>query len=215
MACLFLLRHAQPVSDGVKRFVGQTDLPLSEQGRRQAAWWRGRLRRVAFCRIVASDLIRARETAEIIAAGTRQRVEPVPGLREIHLGSWENKPLAEIRDSFHDQWRARGEDLAGFRPPGGESFNDLQGRVVPIVNGIMAAAAGDVLAVAHAGVNRVLLCTVLGIPLARLFNIDQDPVALNIVDFEVSRTRVRVINLTPDVLAQTGWADACPTDMPH
>lgn len=212
MACLYLMRHARSKSDGNRRYLGQTDPPLSTQGRRQADGCRDRLQSIVFSRIVSSDLRRARETAEIIAGPTPLRVEAVAALREIHLGDWENRTFAEVRGHHPDQWRARGSDLAGFRPPGGESFQDLRRRVVPAFDAIMQSAVGNVLAVAHAGVNRVLLCDLLKIPLQRLFGLAQDPTGLNIIDFDPPEPRVLVINLAPEVLARAGWLAAADTD---
>jgi probable phosphoglycerate mutase len=205
-----LVRHAQPLSDGVKRFVGQCDPPLSETGRTQAAWWRDRLRHVEFTRIVSSDLKRARQTARIMAGKRAPQLELAPGLREIYLGAWENQPLSRIRDRFPEQWHARGSDLAGYRPPGGESFGDVQQRVMPLIDDIMATAGSDVLAVAHAGVNRVLLCTLLGMPLQRLFDLEQHPAGMNLIDFSSARPRVKAVNLAPGILVRIGWADAPP-----
>lgn len=214
MACLYLMRHASSQSDGGRRYLGQTDPLLSAEGRRQAGACRDRLRSIGFSRIVSSDLRRAHQTAETIAGGSLG-VEAIAALREIHLGAWENRTFGEIRRSHPDQWHARGNDLAGFRPPGGESFEDLRRRVVPAVRAIMESAAGNVLAVAHAGVNRVLLCDLLEIPLQRLFGLAQDPTGLNIIDFAPSEPRVLVINLAPEVLARAGWLAADDTNVPY
>ena len=74
--------------------------------------------------------------------------------------------------------------MAHTRPEGGESFADVQARVWPAFEGIAAQAqgkAGATLVVAHAGVNRVLLCRLLGMPLAHLFRLGQDYCGLNLI----------------------------------
>ncbi len=213
MARLFLMRHGRTADDGVKRFVGQTDPPLGAAGRRQAAWWRERLKGIGFARIVSSDLARARETAEIIAGRRQPRVEPRAALREIHLGAWENRTLAEVRQTLPEEWHARGRDLPGFRPPGGESFGDLQRRVAPEADGLLAAGA-DILVVAHAGVNRVILCGIMGLPLSRLFTLAQDHACLNLLEAHPSGPRVTALNLAPDLLAELAIAETAETAAP-
>jgi probable phosphoglycerate mutase len=197
------MRHGRPHGDDARRFLGQTDVPLDERGRRQAAWWEKRLRCIPFSRMVTSDLARARESADIIAGDrNRPRVEPLPSLREIRLGDWENRTFQAIRQEFPSQWQARGRDLEGFRPPGGESFGDLRRRVVPVVQAMLAADNGPLLVMAHAGVNRVILCDLLGIPLSRLFALAQDHACLNLIEAHPPGPRIRALNLAPGLLAE-------------
>ncbi|MBI5896369.1 MAG: histidine phosphatase family protein, partial [Desulfobacterales bacterium] len=88
----------------------------------------------------------------------------------------------------------RGRDLEGYRPPGGESFGDLRSRVVPAFERIIAQATANILIVGHAGVNRVILCHLLGMPLAHLFRLGQDYAGLNIIEPHAAECRVLAIN---------------------
>ncbi len=101
-----------------------------------------------------------------------------PDWREIALGAFEGLSPAQARDRFPEEFRRRGEDFAGFRPPGGESFADLAARVAPAFGRLAAGAAGPLLLVGHAGVHRVLLCGLLGLPLKNLFRLPQDHAGL-------------------------------------
>ena len=204
MRRLFLLRHGRPDGDDLRRFLGQTDLTLGDRGRRQAAWWRERLGQIEFSRIVTSDLIRASETADIIAGRNRQPIEPLAALREIHLGDWENRLFSEIQQSAPQLWSARGRNLGGFRPPGGESFEDLQRRVAPVARNLFSQDGENILVVAHAGVNRVILGDLLGMPLSRIFSLAQDYCCLNLIETHPSGMRVRALNLAPEVLTDLG-----------
>ncbi|GBC59421.1 alpha-ribazole phosphatase [Desulfonema ishimotonii] len=178
---IFLMRHGQTESDGQKRFIGQTDLPLSPEGAAQIRGWRDALASVEFAGIFCSDLTRTRESARILAEGRGADVRAVPELREIDLGEWDGLPMSEVRARFPDAWQERGENLAGYRPPGGESFADVQARAVPAFERIAARTDGNLLIVAHAGVNRVILCHILGMPLSRLFRLGQDYACLNTI----------------------------------
>jgi probable phosphoglycerate mutase len=179
---IFLLRHGDLGPEASSRFIGRTDLPLSKLGRAQARWWREDLARTSWSRIVASDLSRCRETAAILAEGQAVVVEERPEVREIDLGQWDGLTREDIKTRFAEEYRLRGLDLAGYRPAGGESFEDLDRRVWPMFEDLCRSRPGNILVVTHGGVNRVIICHLLGIPLNNLFRIGQDFGALNIVE---------------------------------
>jgi len=198
------MRHGQVDQVTPRRFLGQRDVPLDAEGERQAEAVGRALPRfvprsldAAFC----SDLVRARETARRVlahcaqaqwakapdAAGGREggdrplAAAPTPLLREIALGQWEGLTVAEVCDRFPGQYEGRGADVAGYRPDGGESFADVQARAVRFLASL-APLTGTVLAVAHGGFNRALLCHVTGRALADLFSIPQDYCCVNVLD---------------------------------
>jgi probable phosphoglycerate mutase len=193
---IFLLRHGETAGDGRRRFIGQADLPLSPEGRRQALAWRRWFAGQRLVGIYASDLRRSQETARMVA-GRGPAPEVLPALREIHLGQWEGLEMEAVRRQCPEDFQRRGADLAGFRPPGGESFGDLQARVWPAFQGLAARNPGDLLIVAHAGVIRVLVCRLLGMPLAHLFLLGQDPGALTILQRREGGIRLQALNLPP------------------
>lgn len=199
MTLLYLLRHGEiewPEADG---FIGRTDAPLSVQGRRQARAWNYKLRSLEFKGLWSSDLQRATETAAIVFAGRAVAVRSGRELRELDLGEWDGLSRRRVRERHPDLWHARGQDLAGFRPPGGESFSDLQERVLRFVQPIAAEAAGPVCLVTHAGVIRVLMCHGLQMPLSNLFRIRLDYGSLSVVAYEPNRFEVCALNLKPPV----------------
>src|SRR5437660_1424240 len=88
---LWLVRHGLTEWYTQQRFCGQSDIPLSAQGRAQALWLAQRLQGETISAICTSDLVRARETAEIIAH-LRIPAVPIrmsPEWREIDFGDWE------------------------------------------------------------------------------------------------------------------------------
>ena len=191
---IFLFRHGAVEGSGEKVFVGRTDLPLGEEGRRQAQSWRDHFAGRLPGRIVASPLARAAAFARIVSGNGAQKVEVHSAFCEIDLGRWDGKPMAEIRNCDPAAWQARGEDFAGFRPPGGENFSDLRGRVVPAFLRLVEETGTDLLMVCHAGVNRVILCHLLGMPLENLFRIGQDPGCLNVIEKGPEGFRVAAVN---------------------
>lgn len=200
---IYLMRHGDirpmqggaPQNAGEKRYIGQTDIPLNERGRARAKQWRDDLLNVNFDRIICSDLSRTRETATIISGRRTIPVEELSAFREIHMGQWDGQLMSAIKTRFFDEWRKRGETIASFRPPGGESFMDLLERSLPAFFEIAPFRHENVLIVAHAGVNRVLLCHFSGIPLDYIFTIKQDYSCLNLLSFSGS-WKVSAINQT-------------------
>jgi probable phosphoglycerate mutase len=87
--------------------------------------------------------------------------------------------------------------MENWRPPGGESFADCRVRVMEALRRILNCCQGNILVVGHAGVNRLILCDILGIPVANLHNIGQDYGCLNIIDYSGKHVRVNLLNYTP------------------
>jgi probable phosphoglycerate mutase len=196
---IYLFRHGQTMAiDGQRRFIGQTELPLSDVGRQQADRWRQALAGIVFDRIICSPLSRCRDTAAILARGRKVNPEVAEGLVEIHLGEWEGLAMTAVRQRYPEAWQQRGEWPDAYRPPGGESFSDVLDRAWPVFEELLAAAEANLAVVAHAGVNRALLCRLLGMPLANLFRLAQDPSALNLIDNCGTPARVAGLNLTLD-----------------
>ena len=137
---IYLLRHGEVDRHYAGRYVGQVDAPLSDKGVEQASYWRHQLDVPSFSSIYCSDLARSLRTAEIIVGNSRQSVKIIPSLREISLGEWDGVLIDEIRARFPIQWQERGNDLEGYRPPGGESFADLATRVIPTFRTILDQA---------------------------------------------------------------------------
>lgn len=203
---VYLMRHGQTIPETPWRFLGQRDAALSDAGRTQAASWRDALSGVDFVGAWCSDLARCRDTAAIVLEGRGFAAAPVAGLREISLGEWDGLSVADVKSRSPGLYEARGADIAAFRPPGGESFADLSGRAWTALETLLAAAGtGDtpeakLLVVAHAGVNRVLMARVLGMPLENLFRLDQDHGCLNILSFGSGEPRLMRANLAPGTL---------------
>ena len=191
---IYLLRHAEIERTSPRRFLGQSDIPLNQSGIDQARRLRAALAAIPFARIVASPLKRAMQTAMLATGCSPADIEPVPALREIDLGAWEGLTVAEVQQRFPGGYEERGRDLARYRPAKGESFADLSDRALPALLEIGRFTSGPILVVAHAGVNRVLLCHLLQRPLAQLLDIPQEYACINILHRVDDTLQVRAIN---------------------
>lgn len=192
---IYLIRHGSiQVADDQHRYIGQVDLPLNEIGVDQAQALQQRFEHAVIHSIYCSDLSRSQQTAEIIATHKKTTITVRKDLREINLGEWENCTFAEIMQRFPQQFKARGKDIGYYSIPGGESFAQCSQRVVATFHDIMSTSHGNILIVGHAGVNRLLLCYMLGIPIGNLFRISQDFGCLNIIYCNHSRYCLKLMN---------------------
>lgn len=197
---IYLLRHGAVRSvEGGKRYTGWQDVALSDIGLQQAGIWADFFSGIALDAICCSDLSRCLETARMIGKRCSLEPKPFPELREVSLGAWEGQRFDTIRSRCPRAYQERGERIADHRPPGGESFHDLQARVWPLFEAIANRCSGHRLIVTHAGVIRVLLCRLLGLPLENLFRLGQTYGALNIVEVRPANRRILALNLHPDI----------------
>ena len=194
---IYLLRHGEIVDGNKKRYIGQTDVPLSSKGLAQAFWWRKELSHIVFEVVYSSDLIRAMDTAKSVANILESNIHVMPQLREIDLGDWDGETMENIKTRFPDSWKERGRRIDSFKTPDGESFQDLHDRVIPVFQTIISEMTGNVLIVAHAGVNRIILCHALEKPIKELFSIPQEYAALNLVEAQKGVPIVSTMNRTP------------------
>jgi alpha-ribazole phosphatase len=192
---LYLVRHGKVVQpDDQRRYLGQHEVPLSPEGEQQARHLARRFAHVRLGALVSSDLGRAVRTAELIAQSAHVPVVARSDLREIAMGAWEGRTFREVAQAEPEAFRARGEDLANYQVPGGESFAQCGRRAVAALEDLLANTTGTLLIVGHAGVNRLLLCHLLGMPVANLFRLGQDYACLNVIQCGSAGFQVKLVN---------------------
>jgi probable phosphoglycerate mutase len=194
---VFLVRHGATALTAEDRFAGSTDVPLSDDGRRQAASLAERLKGETIDAVYASPLLRTMETARIVAAPHGMAPVPEPALREIAYGRWEGLTRSEVETAFAAEYSIWEEDPFTIAPVGGESGVNVLNRALPVVRRIIEQHRHrSVLVVSHKGTNRLLISSLLGFDVRGYRDrLDQSPAALTILDFmnEV-RPRLRLFN---------------------
>jgi probable phosphoglycerate mutase len=181
---LYYVRHGETDWNRDQRYQGQQDIPLNATGRSQAVR-NGRAlaealgKEAAAIDYVASPLLRARETMEIMRAelGLPPRgYRTDDRLREIHYGHWEGELWNELPAKDPKGFAAREADKWGWRPTGGESYRDLSERVA----GWLGEVERDAVVAAHGGVMRVLRGLSMRLQPAEIFLLDvpQDKVLI-------------------------------------
>lgn len=160
---IYFARHGQSEAN-VLRVISNRGLvhPLTELGRAQAAALAESLHGRPIVRIYTSPLLRARQTAEIVASALGVPVEEADALREPDCGEAEGRDDAEawaLNAGCWTAWRAGQHD---HRVPGGESLLDIRARFVPFVERLAAAPqSGDLLLIGHGMLYHTLLPLVL------------------------------------------------------
>ena len=196
---VFMIRHGATVLSAEDRFAGATDVELSDEGREQAHRLADRLSDEEIIAVYASPLGRTFETAQILAGPHKLEVERRDGFREISHGRWEQLTRREVEEKFPEEAAEWEKDPYTFAPLGGESGLAVTARALPTLIEIVRDHAGErVLVVSHKGTIRLLLSSLLGFdPRRYRDNLDQNPAALNIVDFkDPSRARLTLFNDT-------------------
>jgi 2,3-bisphosphoglycerate-dependent phosphoglycerate mutase len=196
----WVVRHGESTWNILGRYQGQADVPLSLEGRLQAAMLAERLTGQTFAAVYSSDLVRAFDTALAVA----ERLEgcpPVqidPGLREIDVGELSGKDTPQLRLEHADYLAALRADPWATRRPGGESMKDLYLRAGASFQVMRERHPGErVLVFTHGGVVRVAVGLALG-------GVPQNAWAR----LSVTNTSVTRVLLTPTGGTLLGFNDA-------
>jgi len=146
---VFLIRHGETERSVTRRHTGRTDIPLTEEGRRQAKRVGARLAGERFALVLVSPLQRALETARLAGFAIGEAIDLEPDLVEWDYGAYDNRTAVEVR-----------RERPGWTPweggfPGGETLEDLEARADRVLTRIRPVQ-GDVALFAHGHILRVV-----------------------------------------------------------
>jgi len=156
---LILLRHGRTGFLG--RYVGSSDVPLSEDGREQILDLRPNLGTMKIDAMLVSPMLRCTESARLLDLGLPMQLDP--DLREIDFGRWEGKTFAEIEAQDPDLVQDWASGAVDFCFPDGEATAGFASRMDAVKNRLLASDVQTMLLVAHGGVIRSLICGLLGL----------------------------------------------------
>jgi broad specificity phosphatase PhoE len=183
MAKLILARHGETVWNVEKIYRGRTAVDLDEMGIKQAELLGRYLSNWELEAIYCSPLKRALDTANIIARYQKVGVHVAEGLIDFDYGAWQSLPEQEAKrlyPTLHNEWHNSPHKV---RMPGGESLQDVRRRAIEVVNYVLSKYQGSVLLVSHRVVNKVLICSLLGLDNSHFWNIKQDVGGITIFDY--------------------------------
>jgi alpha-ribazole phosphatase len=159
-----LIRHGSIGCDLYQRLIGSTDVPLSEEGRRQSQRLTAAFQERSHSTFYCSPLRRARETARAALDPYPAEMVIDPDLREIDFGQWEGMTFEQVNTRNADAVSRWASGAVDFTFPGGETIADFAKRVERAARRMAADETGTVVAFTHGGVIRHLICHYLGLP---------------------------------------------------
>ena len=185
---LVLVRHGVTKHTSAKRFsggLGGDNPPLSEEGLEQAraaaAWLAGLGDRVDA--VLASPVRRTRETAAVVADALDLEVELEPGFAEMEFGDWDGLTFTEVAERDQEGLDAWLGSL-DVPPPGGESFREVEQRVLGGLRRVLEQHAGrTVVVVSHVTPIKTLVAHTMGAPLDAVFRMELSPASVSVVSF--------------------------------
>jgi len=183
MTKLILARHGETVWNVEKIYRGRTDVNLDEVGIKQAELLGKYLSNWELEAIYSSPLRRALDTADIIAHYQKIGVHIVDGLIDFDYGEWQSLPEQEVKRLYPallNEWHYNPHKVV---MPGGESLEDVSKRAIEVVNDVLSKYQGSVVLVSHRVVNKVLICSLLGLDNSHFWNINQDVGGITIFNY--------------------------------
>ena len=196
---VLLVRHGQTPTTG-KLLPGRAaGLHLSETGQAQARAVAERLASLPTVdAIYASPLERTRETAKPIGEARGLKVRVDRGLLEADIGDWTGQELKAVRKA--PEWKAVQTYPSGFRFPGGESFVEMQNRILATLERLRAAhPGGTVVAVSHADVIKAAVAHALGTHLDLFQRIVISPCSVTAISYGGTGPIVLSVNSVGDL----------------
>lgn len=157
MKDIFLIRHGRQCSK-----YCNVDVGLDEAGRHQAQLAGARLQTYGLQKLYASELLRARETAEIINTYLELEYEVLPEIHEIDFGELTGRTNDEIQEQYRDFWLERSRHDKDLHYPGGECGADVVKRVMPQLRKLCGGREERIAVVTHGGVIRSVCAEISG-----------------------------------------------------
>ncbi len=193
MTELWLIRHGETDWNVEGRWQGHADIPLNANGIAQAVTMAEKLQWIPFAAVYASDLIRARETAVILAKKIKLPVNREPRLREIDQGEWEGMLVGEIEARYAERFQQRSKDPFSVAPPGGETALQVLTRACAAIEDIVQSYPQEEVAViGHGFVFALLRLHYQNLPKEKLWDLippNCEPYRLSVREEEVKTYR--------------------------
>lgn len=160
MLKIYLTRHGETEWNVQERMQGQKDAPLTDKGVEQALKLGKALDNIKFNAVYSSSLYRAFRTAQIISNHTNIIVSEE--LKEISFGEWEGRVFTDLVESYPQVMDNFRNDPENYFPPTGESYFDVQKRVVPFVDNVISKhKEGNILIVSHGVTAKIIILHLL------------------------------------------------------
>ena len=183
MTEIILVRHGETEWNVAEVFRGQIDIDLNETGVKQAELLSEYLSTSAIEAVYSSPLKRALKTAEIIARTHKLKVNVDPELIDFNFGKWQGLSHQEVKEKYRDLYATWITHPEQVRMPDGETLEDVSQRAIRVRNKVIENHRGTVVIVGHRVVNKVIICTLLGLGNSHFWKIRQDTCGISILSY--------------------------------
>ena len=215
MIRLILVRHGQTEwnagGDSGEHFRGRIDLGLDPTGETQAQLVADCLASLDIKAVYSSPLKRALDTARPIARAHELKVEPFQGLLDIDYGQWSGCSHSKVAVQWPETYRGWRTAPHRVEIPGGESLADVRRRVREGLTRILDCHHDEIVVlVGHQAVNKVLVCTLLGLDDGAFWRIRQDTGCINRFDYDGEAFAVLTLNEVCHLVPRPPHMDELP-----
>ncbi len=185
LARFFLVRHGETIWNKQRKYQGQSDIPLTDEGKIQAELLSKRLKHEKLDVAYASDLGRTMETAKIIAEQHDIEVIPTELMRELSFGIWEGLTYEDILQKWPQEYRSWIDNPYYEKPPEGETLSQLCERVSRfLMKAAKAYPDGRILVVSHAGPIRAVLSVLLNLKQSFFWKFKISNTSLTVIEYD-------------------------------
>jgi broad specificity phosphatase PhoE len=195
MTRIYLVRHGQTAWNKEEIFRGRTDVPLNETGLREAQLAGEYFREMEIHAIYSSPLLRALETAQKIAEVQRLEVRSLQGIIDMCFGEWEGQSLKDVQEKDGQRFQQWKNEPHLVKIPGGETLDEVRDRAMAVLDKTIQSHSGKTLLfVSHRVVNKVILCSILGLDNSHFWQIGQDTTAINLIQHRDGKYVLSLLN---------------------
>jgi broad specificity phosphatase PhoE len=198
VTAFFLIRHAACQGVGQTLWGRTPGICLNDKGARQAQCLADRFRNMTLNAIYSSPLERAQQTATALAEGMKLDVKTSDAANEINFGEWTGKTFDEL--SSDERWRHFNNHRSVTIIPGGESFLEVQNRIVKELE-TLALQHGEahVAIISHADVIRAAIAYFSAIPIDLIERFEISPCSVSVVAVDAGKATLLTLNNTGEL----------------
>ena len=185
MTRIILVRHGQTDWNNVGRIQGEVDVPLNNEGLKQAKGIASQLSVEKIDAIFSSELSRSSMTAEEIARRHKLKVKKLKELNELNQGLWQGLLLEEVKKRYKKQYNLWRLDPTFVQPPKGESIKDVYDRVISLVQKLIDRFYDKTICiVSHEIIMGLIQCHFKGVDLKNIWEFTPKIASWEIIDVE-------------------------------
>jgi phosphoserine phosphatase len=201
---VYVVRHGETEYNKEELFRGRKDIPLNEEGRKQAkrlgAYFKGK----DIGRIFASPLVRAQETAQGIKEATKAPIQTLDEFTDMDFGAWEGVALKDVQRLYPDQFSLWRETPQRLKVKDGESLAVVRKRIRNGMQKVFVEEGRDCVIVTHRVLCKLLVLCALKVPNSHFWGIKFDPASIRIIERKGRDMTVHVVNDTCHLRAGDG-----------